>query len=145
MIGTMMNFIGQQRCGKSFTIETIYELLDILALKKVDEFTKIFGKFNALAATAILINFNEIQDATDSFNLLDKMKSAITQASGIIEHKGVDSVESEIQSNFTCTCNDVNAIPTEKDIQGFDAEDTIVQTTLFAIINPMLSIPLNNA
>ncbi|KAA6381545.1 MAG: hypothetical protein EZS28_022929 [Streblomastix strix] len=31
-IGTMMNFIGQQGCGKSFAIETIYELLGIFAL-----------------------------------------------------------------------------------------------------------------
>ncbi|KAA6315498.1 MAG: hypothetical protein EZS28_055412, partial [Streblomastix strix] len=53
-IGTMMNFIGQQGCGKSFAIETIYELLGIFALKNVDELTKIFGKFNALASTAIL-------------------------------------------------------------------------------------------
>ncbi|KAA6400408.1 MAG: hypothetical protein EZS28_004058 [Streblomastix strix] len=113
-IGTMMNFIGQQGCGKSFAFETIYELLGIFALKNVDELSKIFGKFNALAATAILINFNEIQDATDSFNLQHKMKSAITQASGIVERKGVDSVESEIWSNFTCTCNDVNANPAEK-------------------------------
>ncbi|KAA6380986.1 MAG: hypothetical protein EZS28_023486 [Streblomastix strix] len=118
-IGTMMNFIGQQGCGKSFSIETIYELLGIFALKNVDELSKIFGKFNALAATAILINFNEIQDATDSFNLQHKMKSAITQASGIIERKGVDSVENEIWINFTCTCNDVNAIPAEKGNRKF--------------------------
>ncbi|KAA6354308.1 MAG: hypothetical protein EZS28_050165 [Streblomastix strix] len=93
------------------------------------------------------------------------MKSAITQASGIIERKGIDSVESEIWNNFTCTCNDMNAIPAEKgereyfqnlckdiqpqkqgkyneefmgillhyfrtlDIQGFDAEDFIVQAS----------------
>ncbi|KAA6368563.1 MAG: hypothetical protein EZS28_035911 [Streblomastix strix] len=118
-IGTMMNFIGQYGCGKSFAIETIYELLGIFALKNVDELTKIFGKFNALASTAILINFNEISDATDSFNLQHKMKSAITQASGIIERKGIDSVESEIWSNFTCTCNDVNAIPAEKGNRRF--------------------------
>ncbi|KAA6363569.1 MAG: hypothetical protein EZS28_040904, partial [Streblomastix strix] len=95
-IGTMMNFIGQQRCGKSFAIETIYELLGIFALNNVDELTKIFGKFNALASTVILINFNEISDATDSFNLQHKMKSAITQASGKIERKGLDSQENEI-------------------------------------------------
>ncbi|KAA6394795.1 MAG: hypothetical protein EZS28_009676 [Streblomastix strix] len=118
-IGTMINFIGQQGCGKSFAIETIYELLDIFALKNVDELTKVFGKFNALASTAILINFNEIQDATDSFNLQHKMKSAITQASGIIERKGVDSVESEIWNNFTCTSNDVNGIPAEKGNRRF--------------------------
>ncbi|KAA6383111.1 MAG: hypothetical protein EZS28_021360 [Streblomastix strix] len=118
-IGTMMNFIGQQGCGKSFAIETIYELLGIFALKNVDELTKIFGKFNALASTAILINFNEISDATDSFNLQHKMKSAITQASGIIERKGIDSQESEIWSNFTCTCNDMNAIPAEKGNRRF--------------------------
>ncbi|KAA6358478.1 MAG: hypothetical protein EZS28_045995 [Streblomastix strix] len=86
-IGTMMNFIGQQGCGKSFAIETIQELLGIFALNNVDELSKIFDKFNALAATAILINFNEIQDATDSFNLQHKMMSAITQASGIVERK----------------------------------------------------------
>ncbi|KAA6387438.1 MAG: hypothetical protein EZS28_017036 [Streblomastix strix] len=195
-IGTMMNFIGQQGCGKLFAIETIYELLGIFALKNVDELTKIFGKFNALAATAILKNLNEIQDATELFNLQHKMKCTITQASGVIERKGVDAEESEIRNNFTCTCNDVNDIPAEKrnrrfqyfscnnefagereyfqnlckdiqpqkqgeynekfmsilfpyfrtlDIQGFDAEDFIVQAILFAIMNPILSIPLGNA
>ncbi|KAA6392626.1 MAG: hypothetical protein EZS28_011850 [Streblomastix strix] len=118
-IGIMMNFIGQYGCEKSFAIETIYALLGTFALKNVDELSKIFGKFNALAATAILINFNEIQDATDSFNLHHKMKSAITQACGIVERKGVDSVKSEIWSNFTCTCNDVNAIPAEKGNRRF--------------------------
>ncbi|KAA6401725.1 MAG: hypothetical protein EZS28_002753 [Streblomastix strix] len=118
-IGTMMNFIGQQGCGKSFAIEAIYELLGIFALMNVDELTKIFGKFNALASTAILINFNEISDATDSFNLQHKMKSAITQASGIIERKGTDSQENEIWSNFTFTCNDMNAILAEKSNRRF--------------------------
>ncbi|KAA6363910.1 MAG: hypothetical protein EZS28_040563 [Streblomastix strix] len=42
------------------------------------------------------------------------MKSAITQASGKIERKGLDSQENEIWSNFTYTCNDMNAIPAEK-------------------------------
>ncbi|KAA6383569.1 MAG: hypothetical protein EZS28_020906 [Streblomastix strix] len=134
-IGTIMNSIGQSGCGKSFAIETIYELLGIFAFKNVDEIKKIFGKFNTLTAAAILINFNEISDASDSFNLQHKMKSVITQSSGIIERKGIDSVESEIWSNFICTCNDVNAIPAEKgnrrtlDIQGFDAEDFIVQAS----------------
>ncbi|KAA6366924.1 MAG: hypothetical protein EZS28_037549, partial [Streblomastix strix] len=92
-------------------------------------------------------------------------QNAITQASGIIERKRVDAEETEIWSNFTCTCNDVNGIPAEKgereyfqnlckdihpqkqdeyneefmsvllhyfrtlDIQGFDAEDFIVQAS----------------
>ncbi|KAA6403493.1 MAG: hypothetical protein EZS28_000976 [Streblomastix strix] len=111
---TFENLEKTTGCRKSFVIETIYELLGIFALKNVYELTKIFGKFNALASTAILINFNEISDATDSFNLQHKMKSAITQASGIIERKGIDSQESEIWSNFACTCNDMNAIPAEK-------------------------------
>ncbi|KAA6349207.1 MAG: hypothetical protein EZS28_051942 [Streblomastix strix] len=110
----MMNFIGSQGCGKSFAIETIYELLGVIALKNVDELTKIFGKFNALASTAILINFNEISDATETFNLQHKIKSSITQSSGIIERKGIDSQECEIWSNFTLTCNDTNSIPPEK-------------------------------
>ncbi|KAA6402669.1 MAG: hypothetical protein EZS28_001799 [Streblomastix strix] len=47
------------------------------------------------------------------------MKSAITQASGIIERKGVDSVESEIWSNSKRTCNDMNEIPAEKGNRRF--------------------------
>ncbi|KAA6392901.1 MAG: hypothetical protein EZS28_011574 [Streblomastix strix] len=72
------------------------KLNGILTLKNVDEVVKIFGKFNSLAATAILINFNEIQDVTVSFNLKHKMKNTITQVIGIIERKEVDAEETEI-------------------------------------------------
>ncbi|KAA6394203.1 MAG: hypothetical protein EZS28_010271 [Streblomastix strix] len=146
----MINFIGQQGCGKSFAIETIYELLGIFALKNVDELTKISGKFNALAATAILINFNEIKDATDSFILQHKMKSANTQASAEKDNRRFqyftcNNKFAGERQYFKNLCKDIQPHKQGEydeqfmgillhyfrtlDIQGFDAEDSIVSAS----------------
>ncbi|KAA6376889.1 MAG: hypothetical protein EZS28_027585 [Streblomastix strix] len=113
-IGTMMNFIGSQCYVKSFAIETIQDLFDTYALKNVDELNKIFGKFNSLASTAVVINFNEINDASEGFPLTTKMKSSITQAKCQIERKGQDAIEYELWNSYTGTFNDSNPILIEK-------------------------------
>ena len=91
--GTMPMIHGAQGSGKSFPIECFCELLGHFALKNVDDLDKVFGKFNGLIASHLVININEPPDANEKFKYLGRIKARLTQTETLQERKGIDSID----------------------------------------------------
>ena len=112
--GTMPIIHGAQGSGKSFPVEVFCKLLGNFALKNVDDMDKVFGKFNSLISSNLVININEPPDANEKFRYLGKIKAKLTQRADIRENKGVDQIDCDSWANYTMTTNNPNPVQEEK-------------------------------
>ncbi|GAQ92179.1 hypothetical protein KFL_009390050 [Klebsormidium nitens] len=117
-------FRGPQGCGKS-TLWDFYGL-KILGSKLYlycNEIEKVIGRFNSLGVNKLLIVLDEAGNWGGAYKMNDRIKSAITQETTCLEHKGQDAITVQDRSNIVFTTNHSWPVKREADDRRYSCQE----------------------
>lgn len=106
-VGTSIMFISNEGVGKGSHLKGIKNIIQnyYYTSSVKDDF---IGKFAVAFDETLLVNWDETASCHD---VIDQIKSAITEDTITIERKGIDKIKKKNNASIIFTSNNINAIP----------------------------------